>query len=117
MVIYRQANVTLTSAFPITPLTISYVVFIIHFQFKTSLQNVMSKHEKPGWQTIDHFFTKSVPSTHLPDIPDKQCTVDEDASSEESSNVVLPQDIETESSEASCSNSSPQYLEGAWVVQ
>ena len=52
----------------------------------------MSKREKPGWQTIDHFFTKSVPSTHLPDLPDKQRTVDE-----ESSNVALPQDIETES--------------------
>jgi hypothetical protein len=26
---------------------------------------------------------------HLPDDPDKQCTVDEDASSEESSNVAL----------------------------
>jgi hypothetical protein len=25
----------------------------------------MSKREKPGWQTTDHFFTKSVPSTHL----------------------------------------------------
>ena len=29
----------------------------------------MSKREKPRWQTIDHFFTKSVPSTHLPDDP------------------------------------------------
>jgi len=60
----------------------------------------MSKREKPKWQTIDrhHFFTKSVPSTQLPDDPDKQCTVDEDASSEESSNVALQQEIETESS-------------------
>jgi hypothetical protein len=55
----------------------------------------MSKREKPGCQTIDQFFTKSVPSTHLPDVPCKQRTVDEDASSEESSNVALPQDIET----------------------
>ena len=93
MVIYRQANVTLTSAFPITPLKISYIVFIIHFRFKTSLQNFMSKREKPGWQTIDHFFTKSLKSTHLPDVPYKQRTVDEDASSEESSNVALSQDI------------------------
>jgi hypothetical protein len=46
-------------------------------------------------------------------------TVDEDASSEESSNVALPQDIETESSSsvASCSGSSSQYLEGARVAQ
>jgi hypothetical protein len=43
--------------------------------------------EKPTCQIIDHFFTKAVPSTDLPDEPDKQCTVDEDASSEESSNV------------------------------
>ena len=106
MVMYRLANVTLTSAFPITPLTISYnLVFIIHFRFKTSLQNVMSKREKPRWQIIDHFFTKAVPSTHLPDDPDKQCTVD--ASSEESSNVALLQDIETERSAASCIDSSP----------
>ena len=79
----------------------------------------MSKREKPGWQTSDNSFTKSVPSTHLPDSPDKQRTVDEDVSSEESSNVhvALPQDIETESSVASCSDSSPQYIEGAWVVQ
>ena len=91
-------------------------MFIIHFRFKTSLENVRSKREKPGRQTIDHFFTKYVPSTHLPDIPDKQ-RMDEDASSEESSNVVLLQDIETESSVASCSDSSPQYIEGAWVVQ
>jgi hypothetical protein len=41
----------------------------------------MSKREKPGCQTIDQFFTKSVPSTHLPDVPCKQRTVDEDASS------------------------------------
>jgi len=100
MVIYRLANVTLTSAFPITPLTISYLVFIIHFRFKTSLQNIMSKREKPRCQIIDHFFTKAVPST-------EQCTVDEDASSEESSNVALPQDIETERSAASCIDSSP----------
>ena len=106
MVMYRLANVTLTSAFPITPLTISYnLVFIIHFRFKTSLQNVMSKREKPRWQIIDHFFTKAVPSTHLPDDPDKQYTVD--ASSEESSNVALLQDIETERSAASCIDSSP----------
>ena len=105
MVIYRLSNVTLTSAFPITPLTISYLVFTIHFRFKTSLQNVMSKCEKPRWQIIDHFFTKAVPSTHLPDDPDKQCTVD--ASSEESSNVALLQDIETERSAASCIDSSP----------
>jgi hypothetical protein len=119
MVIYRQANVTLASAFPIKPLTISYLVFIIHFRFKTSLQNVMSKREKLGCQTIDKFFTKSVPSTHLPDVPCKQRTVDEDASNEESSNVALPQDIETESpsSVASCSGSSPQYIEGARVAQ
>jgi basic membrane lipoprotein Med (substrate-binding protein (PBP1-ABC) superfamily) len=59
MVIYRLANVTLTSAFPITPLAISYnLVFIIHFRFKMSLQNVMSKREKLGLQIIDHFFTK-----------------------------------------------------------
>ena len=96
----------LTSAFPNTPLTISYLVFIIHFQI---LKNLMSKREKPRWQTIDNFFTKSVPSTHLPDDPDKQRTVDEDASSEESYNVALPQDIETDSS--------LQYLEGAWVAQ
>ena len=51
------------------------------------------------------------------DIPNKQRTVDEDALSEESSNVALPQDIETENSVASCSDSSPQYIEGAWVVQ
>jgi hypothetical protein len=51
----------------------------------------MSKREKPGWQIIDHFFTKAVPTTHLPDDPDKQCTVDQDASSEEYSNVALPQ--------------------------
>ena len=107
MVIYRLANVMLTSAFPITPLTISYLVFIIHFRFKTSLQNVMSKREKPRCQIIDHFFTKAVPSTDLPDDPDKQCTVVEDASSEESSNVTLPQDIETERSAASCIDSSP----------
>jgi hypothetical protein len=56
-----------------------------------SLQNVMSKREKPGWQIIDHFFTKAVPTMHLPDDPDKQCTVDQDASSEEYSNVALPQ--------------------------
>jgi hypothetical protein len=43
----------------------------------------------------------------LPDDPDKQCTVDEDASSEESSNVALPQDIETERSADSCIDSSP----------
>ena len=107
MVIYRLSNVTLTSAFPITPLTISYLVFTIHFRFKTSLQNVMSKCEKPRWQIIDHFFTKAIPSTHKPDDPDKQCTVDEDTSSEESSNVALPQDIETERSAASCIDSSP----------
>ena len=107
MVIYRLGNVTLTSSFPMTPLTISYLVFIIHLRFKTSLQNVMSKREKPRWQIIDHFFTKAVPSTHLPDDPDKQCTVDEDASSEESSNVALPQDIETERSADSCIDSSP----------
>ena len=77
----------------------------------------MGKREKPGWQTIDHCFTKSVPSTHLPDIRDKQRTVDEDVSSEESSNLALPQDIETENSVASCSDNSPQYLEGALVVQ
>jgi hypothetical protein len=79
----------------------------------------MSKREKPGCQTIDQFCTKSVPSTHLPDVPYKQRTVDEDASSEESSNVALPQDIETESSSSvtSCSGSSPQYLEGAQVAQ
>ena len=47
--------------------------------------------------------------THLPDDPDKQRTVNEDASSEESSNVAFPQDIETDSS--------PQYLEGARVAQ
>jgi hypothetical protein len=58
----------------------------------------MSKREKPKWQSIDHFFTKSVPRTQLPDDPDNQHTVDEDASSEESSNVVFPQEIETESS-------------------
>ena len=81
--------------------------FIIHFRFKTSFQNVMSKHEKPRWQIIDHFFTKAVPTTHLPDDPDKQCTVDEDASSEEYSNVALPQDIATERSAASCIDSSP----------
>jgi hypothetical protein len=61
-------------------------VFTIHFRFKTSLQNVMSKREKPRWQIIDHFFTKAIQCTHKPDDPDKQCTVDEDASSEESSN-------------------------------
>ena len=80
----------------------------------------MSKREKPGCQTIDQFCTKSVPSTHLLDVPYKQRTVDEDASSsEESSNVALPQDIETESSSsvASCSGSSPQYLEGARVAK
>ena len=108
MVRYRLAN---------TPLTILYLVFIIYFRFKTSLQNVMSKREKPIWQTIDYLFTKSVPSTNLPDDPDKQRTVDEDTSSEESSNVALPQNIETESSVASCSDSSPQYLEGARVGQ
>ena len=64
----------------------------------------MSKREKPRCQIIDHFFTKAVPSTDLPDEPDKQCTVDEDASSEESSNVGL---IETERSAASCIDSSP----------
>jgi len=60
----------------------------------------MSKCEKPKWQSIDHFFTKSVPSTQLPDDPDNQHTVhvDEEASSEESSNVAFPQEIETESS-------------------
>jgi hypothetical protein len=67
----------------------------------------MSKREKPRCQIIDHFFTKAVPSTDLPDDPDKQCTVVEDASSEESSNVTLPQDIETERSAASCIDSSP----------
>ena len=107
MVIYRLANVTLTSAFPITPLAISYnLVFIIHFRFKMSLQSIMSKREKLGWQIIDHFFTKAVPSTHLQDDTDKQYTVDEDASSEESSNVALPQDIATERSAASCIDSS-----------
>jgi hypothetical protein len=55
--------------------------------------------EKPRWQIIDHFFTKAIKCTHKPDDPDKQCTVDEDASSEESSNVGL---IETERSAASC---------------
>ena len=86
----------LASAFHITPLTILYV---------------MSKREKPKWQTIDHFVTKSVPNTQLPDDPDKQRTVDEDASSEESSNVALSEGIETErsSSVASCNGSSPQY--------
>ena len=67
----------------------------------------MSKREKPRWQIIDHFFTKAVPSTHLSDDSDKQCTVDEDASSEEFSKVALPQDIETERSAASCIDSSP----------
>ena len=45
--------------------------------------------------------------------------MDENASSEESSTVALPQDIETESSSSvtSCSGSSPQYLEGAQVAQ
>jgi hypothetical protein len=51
--------------------------------------------------------TKAIPCTHKPDDPDKQCTVDEDASSEESSNVALPQDIETERSADSCIDSSP----------
>jgi hypothetical protein len=59
---------------------------------------------------IDHFFTKAIPCTHKPDDPDKQCTVDEDASSEESSNVALPQDIETERSADSCIDSSPPPL-------
>ena len=58
----------------------------------------MSKRENPKWQSIDHFVPKSVPSTQLPDDPDTQHTVDEDASSEESSNVAFPQEIETESS-------------------
>jgi hypothetical protein len=71
-----------------------------------SLQSIMSKREKLGWQIIDHFFTKAVPSTHLQDDTDKQYTVDEDASSEESSNVALPQDIATERSAASCIDSS-----------
>ena len=71
----------------------------------------MSKREKPKWQSIDHFVPKSVASTQLPDDPDTQHTIDEDASSEESSNVAFPQGIETESSSTvtSCSGSSPLY--------
>jgi hypothetical protein len=56
----------------------------------------MLKREKPKWQSIDHFVTKSVPSTQLPYDPDTQHTVDKDASSEESSNVAFPQGIETD---------------------
>ena len=60
----------------------------------------MSKREKPKWQSIDHFVPKSVASTQLPDDPDTQHTIDEDASSEESSNMAFPQEIETERSSA-----------------
>jgi hypothetical protein len=42
-----------------------------------------------GKQLVNYI---AVPSTHLSDDSDKQCTVDEDASSEESSKVALPQD-------------------------